>query len=455
MRLDGILMMKKLAIAIFIVLVFVFSYILLHTIGPESLSDFNPDNLFSYMNYSVLYGTVFNSTESPISGALISLISDSENFTSVTDYLGKFNISGITPGVYTILVEKEGYRQVRIPAFMFIEGHYYPWNLTLNKDCLYFPINVSSNYVVRYGFNGTVYKGNVTYVLAYPEGAEYTLYPSPDSKISFLETFYQAGNRMIRWKIDNLHGRYSYVPNYVYVDLKGSGVLRLFENSGMQISESAAAQPNYLAPETAEDGRRMIDPNNSDIKEIAERIKSESGSNDSWTVAEALFVWLKNNTEYYHGSDSDTYTQSASEILSSRKGDCDELSFLYVSLCRSVGIPARFVEGYMVDHEPKQYIGHVWVEFYDGEWIPVEVAGSGNINITWELANRFGIGFPDHVSIFIDDGTNASVSKKGYRSNYYDSPPIVNSYIYYDISESDSKYIMACVDGTRSLVDEK
>ena len=450
-------MVNKLAVTVFLASVLALSYVMFYLIGPDDFFNFgfDFDIPFYSMNYSVLYGVVSNSSDSPISGALISLIGNDENFSGSTDNQGKFNISGITPGVYTIRVEKEGYRASTLPSFMFMEGHYYPWNLTLNRDCLYFAVNTSANYAVRYGFNGTIYKGNITYHLAYPEGAEYLAYPAEDSRISFIDTFYRAGNRMLSFSLDNLNGRYSYIQNHIYVDISGSNTLRLFESNGMSVSDSASAQPGYLGVQTGEDGRKMIDPYDGEIKAVADSVRLQAGSDGSWELARALFAWLKENTEYYHGSGSDTYAQSASEILSSRKGDCDELSFLYISLCRSAGIPARFVEGYMVEHDAERYIGHVWTEFYDGEWIPVEVAGSGDVNTTWELATRFGVGLPDHVPIFIDDGTDASVSKRGYRSNYYDSPPTVNPYTYYDISESGKKYIMDCADGTRSLVDEK
>jgi hypothetical protein len=61
---------------------------------------------------------------------------------------------------------------------------------------------------------------------------------------------------------------------------------------------------------------------------------------------------------------------TALEILQSGSGDCSEHALLFVTLCRSVGIPARRCSGYCC-------IGtiwgaHAWAEVWTGEWIGVD-----------------------------------------------------------------------------------
>lgn len=62
------------------------------------------------------------------------------------------------------------------------------------------------------------------------------------------------------------------------------------------------------------------------------------------------------------------------QIVKDRRGDCSEHSFLFVTLARAAGIPARLVFGviYMGDML-RAFGGHAWAEVaIDLEWIPVD-----------------------------------------------------------------------------------
>lgn len=66
--------------------------------------------------------------------------------------------------------------------------------------------------------------------------------------------------------------------------------------------------------------------------------------------------------------------KSALDILASPDGDCTEHALLYVTLARSLGLPAREVFGlaYMGD-EAQAFGGHAWAEvIVDGLWRPVD-----------------------------------------------------------------------------------
>jgi transglutaminase-like putative cysteine protease len=410
-----------------------------------------------------LHGTIADMKSVPLEGAFV-LLTGNASYNASTDASGDYNISGIPTGAYGVVVGKQGYRNTS-SNITILAGHTYSWNFTIARDCLYYPVNASVNYVVRYGRDETTYKGYTTYMIAYPDGATYQVSPDADGSLSQISTAYLAGNRMLSWRLDNSNGRYSYVKGYLYVDMKGTQAMRVLNRKETRISDASASQPAFLGSESNdESGRTMIDPYNSEIQAVAERVKAETGSDDAWTVAKAMFIWLKNNTSYYHGPESDTYTKSAIEVLHSGNGDCDELSFLYISLCRAAGIPARFVEGYMVEKNPDLYIGHVWAEFYDGEWVPVEVASSENLtfengvlrgetgNITHILDTRFGIDLPDHVRTFVDDGTSQSIIASNGKYLYYDTMPTFSPSVYYDLAGYDKMYIAACSDGTRALV---
>src|SRR5205814_6505632 len=75
--------------------------------------------------------------------------------------------------------------------------------------------------------------------------------------------------------------------------------------------------------------------------------------------------WIPRNIRPQIGS----YT-SVTAAVDNRRGDCEEMSAVFVALCRSVGIPARLV----------WVPNHNWAEFYltdhqgEGHWIPAHTA---------------------------------------------------------------------------------
>lgn len=415
----------------------------------------NVTNVTNVSSTCGLHGTVTNLNKTPVEGVSVSLIGSVSNYSERTDKGGKYNFSGVPAGTYSVVMEKQGYRNVSTDITL-AAGRIYTWNATIARDCAYYSVYTSVNHTLRYGYNGTVYRGHINYTLRYPKGASYSSDPDPSGGLSEISVVYRSEDRMLKWKLDNSAGLYPYVQGHIYIDTNGTQTMRLFDNGEMSISDAAASQSTFLGREIsdASTGRTMIDPSNIEIKAIADQVKSETDSDDAWTVAKAMFVWLKSNTAYYQGSGSGAYTQSAIEMLHSRRGDCDELSYLYISLCRAAGIPARLVRGYVVERGPQSYQSHMWVEFYDGDWVPVEVADSGKANMAKEVDLNFGIDQPNHVTVFVDDGKSESVNFDNAVGLYYDHPPSFSPSIYYDAVGYDPMYIASCADGTRELTKE-
>ena len=74
--------------------------------------------------------------------------------------------------------------------------------------------------------------------------------------------------------------------------------------------------------------------------------------------------------EFTYKSDVTNVSTTVAELLASRTGVCQDLAHVLVGLCRAVGIPARYVSGYIVTgaHGPKRGAGHshAWAE----AWTP-------------------------------------------------------------------------------------
>jgi len=89
-------------------------------------------------------------------------------------------------------------------------------------------------------------------------------------------------------------------------------------------------------------------------------------------AARAVADWVRETVAYVPGSTG--VRTSAQEAYSLGKGVCQDIAHLTVALLRGLGIPARYVSGYLY---PKAdgTIGdtvagqsHAWVEWWCGEW---------------------------------------------------------------------------------------
>jgi len=89
-------------------------------------------------------------------------------------------------------------------------------------------------------------------------------------------------------------------------------------------------------------------------------------------AALAISTAIGEAMEYMHGVTG--VHSTAAEAWAVRKGVCQDITHLALGALRSVGIPARYVSGYL-HPKPDAAIGetiagesHAWVEWYCGEW---------------------------------------------------------------------------------------
>lgn len=93
---------------------------------------------------------------------------------------------------------------------------------------------------------------------------------------------------------------------------------------------------------------------------------------DPHRAAMAVFEWMRGEMEYVKGV-TGVHT-SAEEAWLERKGVCQDLAHVGIGALRSLGIPTRYVSGYIhpkADAEMGQVVSgqsHAWLEWWDGEW---------------------------------------------------------------------------------------
>lgn len=120
----------------------------------------------------------------------------------------------------------------------------------------------------------------------------------------------------------------------------------------------------------------FIETRHPKIKKLAK----ETGEGlEGWAKVERIYDTVREKVEYRNGD-----LKGAARALVDGWGDCEELTCLFIAMCRSEGIPARTV---WVE-------GHCYPEFYlvdtdgTGHWFPCQAAG----------ARAFG-GMPDQLPI--------------------------------------------------------
>jgi hypothetical protein len=114
----------------------------------------------------------------------------------------------------------------------------------------------------------------------------------------------------------------------------------------------------YLAPSP------QIESDHREIRALAQQLTA--GTASGWEAAEAIYDWVRANVQYREGD-----LKGALAALHDREGDCEELTSLFIALCRANAIPARTV----------WVPGHCYPEFYledgggGGHWTPCQAAG--------------------------------------------------------------------------------
>ena len=103
-----------------------------------------------------------------------------------------------------------------------------------------------------------------------------------------------------------------------------------------------------------------------DNPDVINRAREIAGKDrDAWSVAQKLADWTYKNLTW-----KATAVANASQTLATREADCTEFSQLYVSMARSLGLPARMVSG--LAFSGSSFGGHAWVEVWIGRWVELD-----------------------------------------------------------------------------------
>ncbi|MCU1469266.1 MAG: transglutaminase family protein [Glaciihabitans sp.] len=133
-----------------------------------------------------------------------------------------------------------------------------------------------------------------------------------------------------------------------------------------ELADAASAATDYV--EQIAQTRRTLPP--PEVASLARDILDES--DNPCDAALAICTMIGESVEYMQGV-TGVHT-TAAEAWAGRRGVCQDIAHLAIGALRSVGIPARYVSGYLhprsdaVIGETVAGESHAWVEWFCGSW---------------------------------------------------------------------------------------
>jgi transglutaminase-like putative cysteine protease len=164
----------------------------------------------------------------------------------------------------------------------------------------------------------------------------------------------------------------------------------------IRLNSSDQSASEYLAPS------KYVQSNDSAIKKTAETLVSNAHYESA--AVTSIMLWVRDYLKY----DSSVTNHDAAWTFYNKRGTCENYAQLSLALLRSVGIPARYVSGYLVggDITVSSYLStygyswnagsHAWIEVYypDIGWVPYEPQQT--------------LGFVDDHHVRVSVGTDSS-----------------------------------------------
>ncbi|MFD1141447.1 transglutaminase domain-containing protein [Larkinella insperata] len=117
----------------------------------------------------------------------------------------------------------------------------------------------------------------------------------------------------------------------------------------------------------SEADRKLLEPylERSAVTTLIEQYARQIASEAKWQTVPFLSHLCTTicNNFVYETRDVGPAT-SAEATLINRKGSCRDYAVLYIAACRSIGLAARFVSGYLYGNPQQEHELHAWAEVY-------------------------------------------------------------------------------------------
>ncbi len=127
-----------------------------------------------------------------------------------------------------------------------------------------------------------------------------------------------------------------------------------------------------------------------EVVDIARSIASRH--DDPGRAAHDICLAIGDAVEYVYGVTG--VHSTAKEAWAARKGVCQDMAHIAIGALRAVGIPARYVSGYLHPRKnpevgtPVSGESHAWVEWFSGEWTGFDPTNNAEIGDRHVLVGR-------------------------------------------------------------------
>lgn len=156
------------------------------------------------------------------------------------------------------------------------------------------------------------------------------------------------------------------------------------------------------------------------MKSLAENIVGNE--TNPFKQASLIYDWIDSRFPWAGAREYSTIPNLAEYVLGNGHGDCGQVSLLYITLLRSLGIPSRWESGWML--HGKQAGMHDWAMiYYEGVgWVPVDMSFGMLETSTKEYVRNFYKTGIDAYRFAINEGVGKPLSpaKKYIRSETVD-----------------------------------
>jgi transglutaminase-like putative cysteine protease len=118
---------------------------------------------------------------------------------------------------------------------------------------------------------------------------------------------------------------------------------------------------------------------------VLDEARSQFCELDVHAAAHAATDWVRGQVRYVTGSTN--VTSTADEVWRQGEGVCQDLTHVTIAVLRSLGIPARYVSGYLHPiagssiGEAVMGQSHAWVEYFGGQWVGIDPTNGGEVGI--------------------------------------------------------------------------
>ena len=173
------------------------------------------------------------------------------------------------------------------------------------------------------------------------------------------------GTEVISFEITEPHRRLV-VEATSLVERRVSPIEQAVASSVLDLATTQDRFVEYLTPTT----RSAI------AQEVVDAVKVGASRQDLHQLAEHVAEFVRASMTYLPGATS--VSSTAQQAWDRQAGVCQDMTHVTVGLLRSLGVPTRYVSGYLYS-EPTVVPGltisgesHAWIEYWAGEWTGID-----------------------------------------------------------------------------------